>query len=241
MAPRDILGWTLDDYQSLVDLATHQGTPPDWPAAVLYSESDFNPRVKNPSTGFQGLIQFSTDNLRAFGLSPAQIDKFTKLTPAQQMKYVDRYFTAWRPATGWESRAQMYQSTFMPGTLKWKGSAPDAVLAKKGQPEYDLNTVLDRDKSGTITVSDLEQRIAERLEQPGSQWLAILAGIDAAGGVLPEPEVALLERAGIHTRALHPFLFPPPISTAAGLAAVVTGSALLGLGTYLALRMRHAS
>lgn len=236
MQQKDALGWTLTDYQALKDLETHQGAPAEWFAAVQYRESDMNPAAKN-ALGFRGLIQFSVQNLKDYGLSDAQIDKFTTWTPAKQMKYVDRFYRSWRPATGWESRAQIYQATYMPGTIKWKGSAPTTILAKKGSQEYDLNTGLDVGHKGYITVGDLESVIQTRLDRDDSLWIYALAGIDAAGGSVDPNSVAQLERTGLlnQERAI---LTAPPSSRGA-VAATFAGAVLLALGGYYAFQNRR--
>jgi hypothetical protein len=231
----DILRWSPDDYQALVAMARTQGAPPEWFAAVMYRESDLNPKAMNPSIPTLGINQISAPNLKAYGLSDEQLALFLSWSPARQMKYVERFYRPWRPATGWVSRAQIYQAAYMPGTIKWKGSDPATVLSKKGQPEYDLNTSLDPDKKGFVTVGDLERVLQARIDRSDSLFDYALAGIDNAGGNLEPGEVAMLERAGFRT-VESPWTSVSPPASNAGLAAVFVGAALLGVGGYYALR-----
>ncbi len=210
-------------------MAQNQEAAPDWFAAVMYRESNMNPTAKNP-LGFQGLIQFSRQNLVDWGLTPTQVETFNKRTAAQQMPFIQRFYRSWRPKDGWVSRAQLYQATFMPGTIKWKGSDPSTVLAKKGDPEYDQNPSL-QNATGKITVGDLENVIQAHIDQNDSQWNVALAGIDAAGGNLPSAAVAMLEKAGYRTLESPTVVVSEPTSTS-GIVAVTLGVALAGIGAY---------
>jgi len=193
---RDVLGWSSEDYAALVEMANDQGSPADWFAAVMYRESDFKPSALN-ALGFRGLIQFSVSNLETmFRLSETQIANFTKLTPKQQLRYVGRYYKAWRPLDGWINRAQLYQATYMPGTIQFKGSANSTVLAKKGELNYNANLSLDPKKKGFITVQDLEDVIQLRIDRSDSQWPTILEGINAVSGQ-DATVVANLENLGV--------------------------------------------
>lgn len=231
---RDSLGWSLDDYKALVEMANRHQAPPEWFAAVMYRESDMNPRAKN-SLGFRGLIQFSIDNLKnMFRLSDTQTENFTNLTPAKQIKFVDRFYHAWRPSDGWANRAQLYQATYMPGTIKWKGSDPGTILAKKGEQTYDLNLSLDPDKKGFITVNDLERVIQARLDRNGSLWPVALQGIAAAGGDTGGV-VAEVDRTGWYTETPGVTVVQP--SPVPAVAAAVTGLGLVGLALFAASKL----
>jgi hypothetical protein len=230
---RDSLGWTLDDYKSLVDMASRHQAPPEWFASVMYRESDMNPRAKN-SLGFRGLIQFSVDNLKnMFMLSDTQTENFTNLTPSKQMRFVDRFYKAWRPQDGWANRAQLYQATYMPSTIKWKGSDPGTILAKKGEQAYDLNLSLDPDKKGFITVNDLDRVIQARMDRSGSLWPVALQGIAAAGGDTGDWTYNV-ERTGWYTQTPGVTVVQP--SPVPAVAAAVAGVGLLGLAVFIATR-----
>lgn len=164
----DILGWTPNDYAALVAMAERQGAPPDWFAAVMMSESSMRPWAKNPNGGAQGLIQFA--NLS---------EDITGWTPAEQMPLIERFYSPWRPAGGWESRAQIYQANYLPATIGKLGSSPDTVIARRGDGLYQ-GAIFDRGNKGFTTVGDLEVRLAAVTH--GAQWDAAVAGIEAAGG-----------------------------------------------------------
>jgi hypothetical protein len=167
----DVNGWTADDYAALVAMANHQGAPPDWFAAIMLSESGLNPAAEN-SIGCRGLIGF------CFGAPPRGTN------PAEQMPYVNQYYQGWRPAGGWISRAQLYQSGYVPDTIRKLGSAPGTVLTRKGDGLYDGNEPLDPDNKGFITVNDLDRRLDHVTAANPRQWAAAQAGIVAAGGTL---------------------------------------------------------
>lgn len=198
----DSNGWTTNDYTALVQMAQDQGAPADWFAAVMMAESSMNPSAKNPA-GYRGLIQFSKDNLRSLGLSNAEIENFTKRTPAQQMPFVARYFLPKRPPGGWINRSQLYQATYLPATIRSKGSAPGAVLARRGDGTgfYEGNTIFDFDKKGFITVGDLEHRLQNVTSNRSVKWADALNGIQAVSGqptddhfVVFNPETAAVPR-----------------------------------------------
>lgn len=238
---KDAIGWQPADYEALVKLAgrmpapVQEGSvPPEWLAAVMYSESRMRPWKAN-GLGYRGLIQLGTQELKGMGLSDAQLARFTQLTPAQQMRYVERYYKVWQPAGGWISRAQLYQGTFLPSTIRYKGSDPATVLASKpsdGCPKaHDVfcnNKILSHDGK-KITVGDLDQTIEDVLTQTKEgplEWPVVLEGIRHAkqtaslpGGPVP----------GIVPVA---FATPAPTPAATDSAALLFGGLLLLGGGY---------
>lgn len=183
----DANGWTPNDYAALVGMANRQGAPPDWFGAAMLAESGLSPAAINAS-GYRGLIQFSKSNLRGFGLTNRQIEDFIKLTPAQQMPYVERYLRPWRPADGWANRAQLHQAVYLPGTIKAFGSDPHAIIVRKGDPNY--NAILDKAKKGYIQVIDLEAFMRDAINHSPNKWQTFTTGIENAGGEMDNPDVS---------------------------------------------------
>lgn len=167
----DAVGWNPSDYDALESMARAEGIPAGWPAAIMLSESGMNPDATN-SIGCVGLIQFCLDK-PPYGL-----------TPAQQMPYVQRYFQQRRPAGGWISRAQLYQSAYLPATIAELGSDPSTIIARQGGPFYAGNEVFDPEGKGYITVGDLDARLDRVTAGHPEAWANISAGIRSAGGSL---------------------------------------------------------
>lgn len=239
MALTDSNGWTQNDYAALVQMARSQGVPPDWFAAVFMAESGMHAGAQNrrgcvasqSTTCYQGLAQLSKEFLQStMHMSPAEMDSFARRTPAQQMEAIDRYFRPWRPRSGWISRAQIYQATFLPATIARKGSTPNTVITRREDSDsfYEDNLIFDRAKKGFITVADLDRRMEIATEHDNPQgWRDALVGIQNAGGdnsfVLERP-VRPVEAAGG--------------MSAAELAVTILGGLVLGASTYYIYTMQ---
>lgn len=202
-------------------MAERQGAPAADFAAVMMSESGMNARAKNAS-GYRGLIQMSKENLQDQGMSNAQIDNYTNLSPAQQMPSIERYYRGWRPPSGWASRAQIYEATYLPALIRLKGSDPNTILTRKGDGTgwYEGNQIFDRAKKNYITVGDLERRIQIATEDENPQgWADALTGIQGAG---ENP---------FQTASFHPVSSKTNPNT---IAATILGGLILGAAGYYA-------
>lgn len=242
MATKDRLGWTIADYDALLATAARLGLDPAWLAAVIYSETSFDPSAHN-SLGYRGLIQFGKNELHGMGLSEKQVDDFIHWSPVRQMPFVERYLKYWAPADGWISRAQIYQATFLPSTIARLGSKPEVVLARKpadGCPSpgnvFCANAVFSRDGK-TITVGDLEAKIVERINSPWSKFATAQEGVQAAS----DRRVAITDMpaapAGQSATSITPIaLYNPSESRAFSTGTMLVAGLAIGLGSYYFLR-----
>jgi hypothetical protein len=107
----------------------------------------FSPSVRNAAgSGATGLIQFMPSTAKRLGTTT---EKLAALTAEEQLDYVWSYF---EPNRG---RLKTLEDTYM--AVLWpaaigKGSAH--VLFREGEPAYQQNAGLDRDKNGEVTVAD---------------------------------------------------------------------------------------
>ena len=121
--------------------------------AVMLVETGgtLKPDIRNPKSGATGLIQFIPSTAAGLGTST---DELARMTRAQQMKYVEKYFDNKLPqgATG----GQIYAAVFLPAFIK------EDVLTVKGERYYEANVGLDYNQDGKITRSDLDAHVEEK-------------------------------------------------------------------------------
>jgi hypothetical protein len=144
---------------------------------VMESESSVQPSAQNPKGNATGLVQFMPDTLKDLGWT-AGPDEFKGLTAERQLPFVERYFAP-HVSEGLTSAGRLYQATFLPATLP--GSNESTVIAAPGGPNagaYRANQVLDTNKDGRITVSDLTARI-DQVRQ-GGRWAALMQRLNLA-------------------------------------------------------------
>jgi len=134
----------------------------------IASESGFNPAADNGT--HVGLIQFSKDSARAVGTTQAALKRMTR---AQQMKYVEKYFDYWNLPKG-SSAGHLYTVTYLPA---FASKPANYVLAKRGgftdswghHPAswYSHNAGLDMNNDGQITIAELGERIRKKKKEFG--------------------------------------------------------------------------
>lgn len=173
--------WTDADYRSLADTARSLNMRPDHLLAVMYSETwpRLDPSSRNPA-GAVGLIQFTTGG----GFSEAELETIVRLPPTGQMPYVRRYFGKWGNRT-YPTAGSIYAFVFTPGRALSRGTSPDSVMAAAPEGFYENNKILDVNKDGRITVSDLESNIERLRAQPLFQQH--LARLNAVAGTTAPP------------------------------------------------------
>lgn len=125
--------------------------------AVMHSESGVRADIVNPGSKATGLIQFIPSTAKSLGTS---VEELAKMTRAEQMKYVEKYFESVNLPKG-ASGGQIYASVFLPAYVNKK------VLTTKGEAYYNANTGLDIDGDGKITMSDLDARVAQMRSKNG--------------------------------------------------------------------------
>lgn len=126
---------------------------------LMASESGLDPAAGQIG-GHVGLIQFSADSAKSVGTSQAALKRMTR---AQQMKYVDKYFENWNLPKG-ANAGQLYAVVFAPA---YASGDPNKVLYSSPSAEYKSNAPLDANQDGKITVSEMGARIEKKKKEFG--------------------------------------------------------------------------
>lgn len=126
---------------------------------LIASESGFNPAAGEIG-GHVGLIQFSVASAKSVGTTQ---DALKKMTRAEQMKYVDKYFENWNLKKG-ASAGQLYATVFAPA---YASGDPNKVLYSSPSIEYRSNAPLDSNRDGKITVAEMGGRIERKKKEFG--------------------------------------------------------------------------
>jgi hypothetical protein len=140
------------DLRVLYDTATSLGLNPDHLAAIESFESakTFSPSVQNPRSHATGVIQFypNKSGMTSVGVT---IDQLKAMSFAEQHRYVAKYFKPFGPLP---TLQQAYMAVFNPGPGgKFVHTSDlDTIVARKGEPVYDLNPAFDPDNLGFFTV-----------------------------------------------------------------------------------------
>jgi len=166
VTPQDIKRtswWNDADFITLdrdaIDLKMN---PPDY-LLMMNAESKLDPAIKNPLSGAVGLNQLTSAADSAAGVTEDfRVNQYSKLSVAEQLPYVKRYFSnmAWTKAgLKYDNVSQVWQANFAPGTMLSKGTGPDVVMYSSGDA-YEKNKGLDVEGKGYITVRDLTRHLA---------------------------------------------------------------------------------
>ena len=124
--------------------------------AVMNSESGLKSTARNPKGGATGLIQFMPSTAKMLGTTT---DELRKMSPTQQLDYVEKYFNMVKKNAGLEGKrlsgADLYALVFMPGRAK-----RDVLTSASDGKTYSYNKGLDKDGDGHISKADLQRRVA---------------------------------------------------------------------------------
>lgn len=186
----------------LYELAARNGWDADALAAVMSSESGFQPGAKNPKATASGLIQFTEATAKGLGTTTAAI---RSMSAVDQLPLVERYFKrafAGRPLIDVDGGARRgpdvrpvdyYLALWGSGI----GKPPEFVLARKSDPKsfnggtenlYTLNAGLDRNNDDEIRVSDLADFVAQTQARAGGRRLPVPL-VDPSAAPAPSPSV----------------------------------------------------
>ena len=125
--------------------------------AVMNSESGLKSTAQNPNGGATGLIQFMPATAKALGTTT---NALKNMTPIQQLDYVEKFYLKNIKAFGLSGKkltaGDLYTLTFLPAKVK------DEVLCQAGSKEYAANKVLDTNRDGRITKTELGNRVISR-------------------------------------------------------------------------------
>lgn len=150
---------------------------------MMHAESGIDPQARNSNGGATGLIQFMPDTARALGTTT---DALYRMNRVQQLPWVRRYFTMARLPQN-ATAGQLYATVFLPAynrrpnnfVVARKGAANDAGANRSGS-WYSGNKGLDLNRSGTITVGELGQRVSQKRQEIGLGASSSTGGYEAA-------------------------------------------------------------
>lgn len=203
-----------DALEELWKLYDASGVRPEWVLPMLYLESGFDPSLQN-AAGSQnyGVAQDFGPYLTRHGIAPAD---YVKMSAAEQLHAIvvprlAELSKRWGPL---RSATRVYQGNFLPATIK---TAPGlaSVVAWRGTPAYEANTILDVTRDGAITVSDLAWWMKHEAAQP-----------EAKAAILRAYELRPTE---VPSNVVYGRDFASPVTV--GLAVAVLGAAAFQLAS----------
>ena len=121
---------------------------------VMAAESGLDPKAGYPNA--TGLIQFYPSTAAELGTS---VDELYRMSRAQQMKYVDKFFEKANLREG-ANGAEIYATVFAPN-IRGKDD-PNTTLYKSPSREYADNAPLDLNSDGKITVAEMGERLRDK-------------------------------------------------------------------------------
>lgn len=148
------------------------GVDPNWLAAVIYSESGFDSKVRNawcmknspsaPDGCAVGLIQFMPVGAKAVGTTTRAL---YEMSDVEQLAYVEKFYQPRRSKL--KRPVDVYMATFLPAFV---GADGEKVLGRKGDTSslgyglalsamYEQNSGFDSAKRGYFTVNDVGARV----------------------------------------------------------------------------------
>lgn len=137
------------------DVSGMLGVAPEWLMAVMYSESKFDPGVRNfKGSGATGLIQFMAGTAGEMNIS---LERLGRMDAVQQLEYVYLYLQTVRDRYGdYSSLTDLYLAILYP---KARGEEYCYTLYARPSKQYNQNSGLDENKDGRVSVSDIEKRM----------------------------------------------------------------------------------
>ncbi|HRK27990.1 MAG TPA: transglycosylase SLT domain-containing protein [Chitinophagales bacterium] len=129
--------------------------PPEWLMSVMYSESKFDASISNHrGSGAVGLIQWMPATAKDFGTS---VSALKQMTHVEQLTYVQKYLDrVQKKYRDFESLTDLYLAILYPKALEG-----DFCYALYASPSvnYKMNSGLDENKDGVVTVKDIDSRM----------------------------------------------------------------------------------
>lgn len=119
-------------------VSSRLGINPNWLMAVMWKESNLNPKAINPLNKATGLIQFTKSTAKGLGTS---VDALFNMSNVQQLKYVEKYFNTYKSKI--KSYYDLYLVTFFPVSLNhddnWYFQTPSMTKEYIGQQNSGVN------------------------------------------------------------------------------------------------------
>lgn len=160
-------------------------------AAAMNLETDktFSPKIKNPTSGATGLIQFMPQ------FAPDDVGKTTDelaaMNPLEQLKYVKEYLAGKQQEAEQRGKGKMrtvndvYWAIFGPSYM---GERPDKVAYPSGSPGAAENQVHDLNNDGAITVGEAVQNVIRMAVNQGEKEAFLTSdGDPTPEAVAPSP------------------------------------------------------
>lgn len=148
--------------QKVSEVSQRLGMDPTHLMQIMNFETGgtFSTSMQNQAgSGATGLIQFMPSTAENMGTTTQHL---ARMTPEQQLDYVEQYFTPYKGKLG--NLQDAYMAVLYPKAI---GKSPETVLFKQGTPEYFQNAGLDRQSKGTVTVADATQAVADYARRTG--------------------------------------------------------------------------
>lgn len=146
---------------ALWDMAARNGWDVDAIATVMSSESGFNPSARNPYGTATGLIQITEGTAKALGTTTADL---ATMGSVAQLEYIEKFYR--RMGINSNSRPFDYYVVGL-------GQRPLLPLDYQvvSNENYTVNSGLDWDKDGKITVADMRDVFNARASRAGGRRL----------------------------------------------------------------------
>lgn len=165
--------WSDPDFAALAAAANRLGMNPADLLLVLASESGLQPSARNPSGSATpiavGLNQITSVADGMLGLTEEDRWALPNKSVAEQIPYVEKFFRGAASAYGiggYPNAGTVYLANFAPARMG-RGTSDDTVIYDTSDgAAYTLNAAFDTDKKGSITIGDLNARLAQVAAQP---------------------------------------------------------------------------
>jgi hypothetical protein len=178
----------------VVAIAAELGLEASWLMACMAFETgrSFAAAVRNPSSGYVGLIQFGPAAAADLGTTLAAL---AAMTAEQQLEYVLHYFRLQIARHGaLRTLSDVYMAILWPAKI---GAAESDVLFAAPSAAYNSNRALDQDNDGRITKAEAASfptRLLAEGQLPGNVFTlegAVLASASAppAAAAAPPPMI----------------------------------------------------
>jgi len=148
--------------EKVKSVALELDIPAEWLMSVMYSESKFNPAaVNHKGSGATGLIQFMVPTVkdlnRKLGTNLYMSD-IRNMAAVDQMDLVYAYLQNVRDNYGeFNTLTDLYLAILYPRAV---GKDYCYTLYAKPSQKYRMNSGLDENRDGRVTVSDIDRRMA---------------------------------------------------------------------------------
>ena len=135
------------------EVAMDLGIAPEWLMAVMHAESRFDASVSNhKGSGATGLIQWMPATAKDFNIT---VEKLRNMNHIEQLDFVYQYLDAKRKKhRQYENLTDLYLAILYPRALEEEYCFS---LYENPSTAYKMNSGLDEDKDGRVTVQDIDK------------------------------------------------------------------------------------